>query len=90
MKSAIEDIINGKRGKIDQYKISEEYKTALRESNEIEKIFVEKLKKYPELLELYRKVSETDEIACAAEMHDVYKEAFRFAFLIAVDVFCAD
>lgn len=88
MKSAIEDIYNGKIGKLDQIKISEKYRTQLRAAIEAEKLLIEKLKDYPELLELYRKVSEADEIAYATELRDVYKGAFRFAFLIAVDVFC--
>lgn len=89
MKSAIEDIMNGKCGKLDQIKFSEKYKTALHESSEIEKLFVEKLKSYPELFELYEKLSEADKIASTEEVHETYKGAFRFAFLIAVDVFCA-
>ena len=90
MKSAIEDIINGRRGKLDQIKVSEKYKTALHESSEAEHLLLEKMQDNAELLELYRKLCDADEITREAEVDDVYKGAFRFAFLIAVDVFCGE
>ena len=90
MISAIEEIINGKRGKLDQIKMSEKFFENLRAASEAENRFVDKLKDYPELLELYRKASEAEEELHSSEIDDIYKSAFRFAFLIAVDVFCGE
>ncbi len=87
MKSAIEDIINGNRGKIDQMKLSEEYKAALHAASEAEEVFMQKLQDNAEALELYRQLSDAVDLTREMEVEDIYKEAFRFAFLIAVDVF---
>ena len=73
MKSAIEDIINGKRGKLDQIKMSEKYFADLSAAIETEKQLLEKMKDFSELLDLYREASESEGLAHASEVHDVYK-----------------
>ena len=87
MESAIENIFNGKCGRKGSFPISEKYRERQKEEVELEKAFLEKIEKVPEAVALYWTLEEAESRVASEEALDSYKEAFRFGFLLAIDVF---
>ena len=86
-KSAIYQMIMGKRGNFECMLTSEEYRKAqskfVDKYNEMQKL----LQDYPILLALFNEVMEARDIENAAYAEDVYKEAFSFGLTIGHEVF---
>ena len=84
-KSAIKDMLNGKRGKFGQVELGAEYWECVSLCLEKERGLREKLKEYPELLELYSELDELDAMKNACMIEDYYTEAFSFGLTIGLE-----
>ncbi|MDE6605088.1 MAG: hypothetical protein K2K85_03585 [Clostridia bacterium] len=85
--SAILKMLNGELSEMERFCLSEEYHDAtdayIKKSKELET----QLKKYPQLLSLYREVEETFSNHCAIYADDVYIQAFSYGLAIGQEVF---
>ena len=86
-KSAIYQMLMGKRGNFECIHTSEEYRKA--QSNFVDKFeeMQKLLQNYPKLLSLFNEVMEAHDIENAVYADDVYKEAFSFGLAIGQEVF---
>ncbi|MDE6757944.1 MAG: hypothetical protein K2J89_01540 [Clostridia bacterium] len=85
--SAIMQMLIGARGNLESIRLSEKHQKAQRKS--LDKIIeLEKqLKKYPQILELYKEVQEASNLEYLLYSEEVYKEAFAFGLAIGQEVF---
>lgn len=86
MKSAIADLLSGKRGRSDLFKLTEEIKTLSKRAIAAEKKITGKLEPYPGLTEMHEETSNLIDEMHLEESYLYYAEGFRFGFLLALDV----
>lgn len=84
--SPIMQILYSESGTRREIPLSEEYHRRLKIVAELDKALHEKLSAFPELDSLYDKTDEALEFMHLQEADDCYKEAFRFGFLLALDL----
>ena len=87
MKSAIEEMYRGERGSYDSVRSSEKALKNIEEVIKYDNDLREKLKENEELSKLFENFKEAIDEQGSIEAFDRFKEGFRFAFLLAIDVF---
>ena len=80
--SAIREMINGKRGNLDEIKYSDTYFELLDKVIELENELQKKLS--PELLQLYNKVVDSTVMMHIEEIEIIYEEGFSFGLLLGI------
>ena len=84
--SAVEDMYEMKRGNYGSVEQSEQYKKCLDEVIKCDDEMREALRKYPKLLELYKKATDALDALSVVCADDHYIEGFRFGALMGLDI----
>ncbi|MBR3804074.1 MAG: hypothetical protein IKJ14_01835 [Clostridia bacterium] len=84
--SAISEMYYGNRGGGENLICSNNEKESLTKLVKIENEFIEKIREDKSLLNIYNTLSNEQSELTALTMESVYKEGFRFGFLMALDV----
>ena len=85
-KSAIMQMYYGERGNVERISCSEEYYKLLEVVIKSEEELRKELEKIPKLFELYKKTIEAIDALNDEQLDNYYLEAFRFGFLMGLDV----
>jgi len=85
-KSAILQMLNGRRGYREFIKPSKEYLKSLNEAAKNETELLAKLSTFPELLELYKKTCDSADASNDELVDTYYIEGFKFGFLMGMEV----
>jgi len=80
--SAIREMINGKRGNLDEIKYTDKYSELLEIAVELEDELRKKLS--PELLQFYEKVIDSIDTVHSEEIEIIYEEGFSFGLLMGM------
>lgn len=86
-KSAIMQMLMGKRGNFECMRMSEEYRKAHGTFFDKYKELQKQLEKYPKLLALFNEMMEANDEENSIFADDVYKEAFSFGLAMGQEVF---
>ena len=86
-KSAIYQMLYGKRGNFECMRTSEQYRKAQHKFVDKYEKFKEQLKKDPKLLAMFDEVMDAHDEENAIYSEDVYKEAFSFGLAMGQEVF---
>ncbi len=84
--SAISEMYYGNRGNNEVISMSEDERKSLDRLVDIENKFLEVIKDDKNLIDIYNKLSSEQSEQNAVSLEKVYKEGFRFGFLMALDV----
>ena len=86
-KSAIYQMLMGKRGNFECMCTSEQYRKAQHKFVDKYEELKKRLEEYPELLKLFDEMMEADDEEHSIFADDVYKEAFSFGLAMGQEVF---